>query len=327
MPGSTDPAILAFIRSQPQAVRDAAAAALATAPAPAPAPTLLFGCGTSYHAACLAVGPGAWAQPAYEVWQHAPGPAAPGRAVAVSHSGGTAATVRAAERARSLGAAEVVAVTCRPDGPLGQVCDRAVTVPAADETVGPKTKGYAASAAAVLALVEAAAGLDGVAARAEAAARDMEAVLDADRAAFEGLLALARAARHLWLLGGGPLRSVAREGALKVAEMAAFPARALEQEEFLHGWRRAADRDHLVVALAPAGGETERLDELARMCAEQGARLAVVQGAGAPALARADLTLALPAAPAPGPWAALAYVVPLQILAYAMGTPGAEYWP
>lgn len=331
---STDPVILDFIRSQPAAVREAArrAGAVGRGGPNGTCGLLAFGCGTSYHAALLAAGgagsgPAARVEPAYEVWTFAAGLATAGRVLAVSHSGETPATLRAVERARAGSTAEVVALTCAEGSSLARAADRVVAVPAADEAAGPKTKGYAASAAAMLAAVEADAGHAGAPARADAAGAVMEAVLGARPAGFDRLVALAREARHLWVLGAGPLVSVAREGALKIVEMAGVPARAMEQEEFIHGWRRGTGPDHLVVALAPAGGATARLGELRAMCAEQGARLAVVQPLEAPTLAGVDLTLPLPVDARPDPWAALPYVLPLQILAFALGTSGAPDWP
>lgn len=108
----TDPAILDFIRRQPAAVREAARRARAGRPAGAGG-LLAFGYGTSYHAALLAgERPAARVEPAYEVWTFGTGLAGAGRTVAVSHSGETAATLRAVERARAGDATEVVAVTC-----------------------------------------------------------------------------------------------------------------------------------------------------------------------------------------------------------------------
>lgn len=331
-----DPAILGFIRSQPEAVRQAArAAAELRAPGPGSAARTLLalGCGTSYHAAALARSAGAAAaaprvraMAAYEAWQHEGEVADVDWVLAVSHSGATDATLGAIETVRRRTGAPVLAITCHRQSRLAQAADEVLVVPAADETVGPKTKGFTASAAALLTAVGIAGGARDAVEAAERAALAMERVLAAPPDAFASLVRRSAEARQLWLLGAGPLQAVAREGALKIVEMAGLPARAIEQEEFIHGWRRGTGPDHLVVALAPAGADTPRLAQVGEMCAAQGARLAVVQAAGAPGLAGVDLRLELPLDTAPDAWQALPYALPIQILAYTLAAPDGGGW-
>ncbi len=254
-------------------------------------PVIVCGCGTSEHAAHAVAALLAAALPAAARPQVRALPALsatldpqPGVCLAISHDGGTRATLLALEAAGRAGA-RTAAITAKPAGAVPQAADHVIATPFADRSWC-HTVGYTSPIAAGAALASRL-GLAGVSP--DAASDALAAGLDAS-----GLEAVAErlADRRVILCTGlGPDLTSARELALKIAEGAHLPTLALELETVLHGQLGGHDeRDALVlVALAEhADGERHlrRAEHVARAVAEIGLPVAaLLSGAAADRLA------------------------------------------
>jgi glutamine---fructose-6-phosphate transaminase (isomerizing) len=242
-------------------------------------PVIVSGCGTSEHAAhgvaamLAAAAPDKTllvrARPAFSAAQDP----SPGVCVAISHDGGTAATVMALDAARSVGA-RTIAITHQPDGAVARAADLALVTPVHDDSwchtvaytsalavgaalasrVGP----FAADPAAARALLEGATSSPGAASIAERLA---------DR-------------RVILCAGAEPADlGTARELALKIAEATHVPTLALELETVLHGQLAACEPTDAVVLVAITGTDdpahvARRTTDVARAAATIGLRVA-----------------------------------------------------
>jgi glutamine---fructose-6-phosphate transaminase (isomerizing) len=277
---------------------DPAAAAIAEAArtaAGAGRPVIVTGCGTSEHAAHGIAALLAAALPAAERPSLRALPALsatldpqPGLCIAVSHDGGTRATLLALEAAARAGA-RTAAITAKPAGSIPQAAEHVLVTPGADSSWC-HTVGYT-SAIVAGAAVASGLGLAGV--TPGAAADALAGGLGASGA--EAIAQRLTDRRVILCAGLGPDLTSARELALKIAEGAQLPALALELETVLHGQLAGHDgRDALVlVALA---GHADRERHLRRAAQVAGAAVAIgldvaalVSEAGDPLLA-AELT-------------------------------------
>lgn len=158
--------------------------------------------------------------------------------VVVSQTGSSTTSVAALEAALARAAADarVWAVTAEPGSPFGRAARAALHLPIGPEPIGPKTKGYTATLAALLELAAATAG----------AATPLPGGPDAAAAWFAQRLRAweawggAWAARwhdvdQLMAIGRGRHVGTALEASLKLQEMAGLPASAFDLEEALHG--------------------------------------------------------------------------------------------
>lgn len=263
--------IAAYIREQPDVVRrvfaevPARVAALARALPARPPALALVGSGTSRHALmalepflarrlgcpsavlspmAFAAEPPAWM-----------GPGA--LAVVLSQSGASTTSIEALAAARARGMA-TLAVTAEPSSPLAAAPGPVLVMPVGPETVGPKTKGYTGSLAALMALGLALAGQPTdprALAEAAAAAERLRATDAAVRAWAASFATRYARAPHLMVLGQGCHLATAHEAALKIAEMAGIAGAAFDTEEALHGRFHALDATTPVFFLARDGDE------------------------------------------------------------------------
>jgi glucosamine--fructose-6-phosphate aminotransferase (isomerizing) len=277
---------------------DPAAAAIADAArtaAGAGRPVIVTGCGTSEHAAHGIAALLAAALPAAERPSVRALPALsatldpqPGLCIAVSHDGGTRATLLALEAAARAGA-ETAAITAKPAGSIPQAAEHVLVTPRADRSWC-HTVGYT-SAISAGAAVAARLGLAGV--TPGAAADALAGGLGASGA--EAIAQRLTERRVILCAGLGPDLTSARELALKIAEGAQLPALALELETVLHGQLAGHDgRDALVlVALAGHADHERHLHRAAQVASAAMAIgldvAALVSEAGDPLLA-AELT-------------------------------------
>ncbi len=246
-------------------------------PRPDPSlPVVVIGCGSSYHLAFSVAallneaGTHAMAVPGGEWWLRPQAYVPAGtrvQVVAISRSGESSETVRAAERSRADGH-RVTAFTCTPDSSLVRAADTVVSAAThAEEGIvmtssaslmllmGLHLAGHALEPGTV-----AAAGI----------------LLDQVSEAAPSLLA---GREHFVFLGTGPLWGIAREGALKLQEMSLAMVEAYPTLDYRHGPISLADERTLVVMLdAPdaAADETKLVGELQA----RGARVLGLGGAG-----------------------------------------------
>ncbi len=246
------------ILGDPSAARIAASVAEAAGRG---APLATVGCGTSEHGAMAvaeqltaALGGRAVVHPrqAFEAmldpW--------PGVCVAISHDGGTAATVAAMESARRAGAA-VGLVTAVPGAAAAAAADRVLVTPVRDRSWC-HTVGYLSP---VLAGAAVADGL-GTVSDPDAAERTISDAIDRRPAIRQVAGELHGVERYL-TVGSGADRIAARELALKIEEGVRVPAAARDLETILHGhWVAVDERTAVVLLLTDArgGGRAPRGD-------------------------------------------------------------------
>lgn len=244
-----------------------------------------------------------------------------GLVIGISHEGGTWATNRALERARSMGA-RVAIVTASDGSPGARIADIVVATEEMD-TSWCHTIGYLSP---ILAACAIAGHLTGRPIRPRFARIALAAGLaDEEVARTEQLAARLADVDRLIVLGSGADRPAARELALKVEEGAHLPATMRDLETFLHGHLAGTDqRTGLVLVLTDATPDTatraKRAADVLRASLEVGIRGGAIlssrhASAIPPALTPAG-RLVVPAAPDLPPAIAslLGSAVPLQLL-------------
>lgn len=280
---------------------------------------VVFGSGSSFHAALLArdyvsilAGIPSRAAHASEVFRWEEPQPDSVLALALSHSGGSTDVRAAVRRARRQGIA-TAAITNVSDSPLAREADAILVTGAGAERAIPSTKGFTAAIAASLLFASHAGAARGRRVSSTKsllrAASRVQKWLEAEESAVameESAGVLARA-RFAAFIGGGLLFPVACDAALKFLEVTYFPAIAFPPDEFRHGPMAVVQEGFALVALAPARNET-----LISETRSRGAEVLVV-GSSIPDVR----SLALPRVEAL--LAPLVYTPPLQLLAHAVG--------
>jgi fructoselysine-6-P-deglycase FrlB-like protein len=259
-----------------------------------PGPVTVTGCGTSEHAsmAIAAIlseaGTPATSREAFEL---ALDPPQEGSVIAVSHEGGTWATVEALKAARAAGRPTAL-VTARPEAAAAAQADAVLATPEVDRSWC-HTIGYTSPFTAGLAL----------AGRPEAGA--VRSLLDAGvamRAQAAEIAADLGGAARLIIIGSGADRIAARELTLKIEEASHISTSMRDLETFLHGHIPACDETTGLVLIAAdrRGGpkRDERAEALERASRRVGIRCHTLQAPpapdGLPAAAGALLATAAP---------------------------------
>ena len=311
---------------------DGSAARLAAALRAAAAagdPVVVVGCGTSEHgaigmAAILAdawdtaglPGPGPVAAQAFEA---SLAPQA-GLCVAVSHDGGTWATMQAVAAARAVGArTALVTVSGRAPGALG--IDVVLETVERDQSYC-HTIGYLSP---LLAATAVGAELTGVGLDSGAIRRLVSAGIEpVATAAAETIAAGLAAARPILVVGSGADRSAARELVLKLEEGTWIPAAMRDLETFAHGHLPSTGPSTgLVLILTERQARAERVDRARQVLVAAGAigmAIGAIMSAGVaaeldPALTPIGRVIVPEAADLAAPVAALlASATPLQLI-------------
>lgn len=228
--------------------------------------------------------------------------------VALSQTGTSETTVAAVRRVQDSGRT-CLTITAEADSPIGQVATAKIVIPVGPEPVGPKTKGYGASLAALAELVAALAGQVGQDVTEAALAELIEAAatpafsLAAELDAVDGLL----------FTGEGRHFGTALEASLKIAEMTGVPAAAFPTEEAMHGRFHGLTAKSLCVMIVADTAERELAAHAAGVMASLGVRILILNLTDEPTpfdWLRLDRLAA--------PYDALAAIVPVQRLAQAM---------
>ncbi|KUL92966.1 hypothetical protein DK26_27115 [Bosea sp. WAO] len=228
--------------------------------------------------------------------------------VALSQTGTSETTVAAVQRAQDSGRT-CLTITAEADSPIGQAAATRIVMPIGPEPVGPKTKGYGASLAALAELAAALAGQVGQDVTEAALAELIEAAitpafaLAAELDAVDGLL----------FTGEGRHFGTALEASLKIAEMTGVPAAAFPTEEAMHGRFHGLTAKGLCVMIVADTAERELAAHAAGVMASLGVRILILNLTDEPApfdWLRLDRLAA--------PYDALAAIVPVQRLAQAM---------
>jgi glutamine---fructose-6-phosphate transaminase (isomerizing) len=242
-----------------------------------------------------------------------------GLVIGISHEGGTWATNRALERARSSGAA-IGLVTVSDRSPAGKLADVVVATEELDRSWC-HTIGYLAP---ILAATAVGAHLSGRPVDPAAVRALLAAGLGADRtAAVERLAAALAPLDRIVVVGSGADRVAARELALKLEEGTHLPATARDLETLLHGHLAGMDAGTGLVLIAADEANVEARRARAAGALRAGQAIGCVVGAIAGRAyrdtIRAELVVGadVGAADSDLPTAAaalLATAVPLQLL-------------
>jgi fructoselysine-6-P-deglycase FrlB-like protein len=254
-------------------------------------PVAVVGCGTSEHGAMAvaaqlraAAPPGrGWLIAARQAFEAALDPW-PGFCLAVSHDGGTPATLAAVRRAGEAGAV-TAAITAAPEAAVAEAAGRALVTPIADRSWC-HTVGYLSPVVAGAALARRVAALPALGPT-ETRALLVAAlgVRDQAAAAADRLAAVNR----ILVAGSGADWPAARELALKIEEGARLPAVGHSLETVLHGHLAACDSGTgLVVLVADP-------DDLATRQARAAQVAAAAREIGMPTVAIASAGVRLPA--------------------------------
>jgi fructoselysine-6-P-deglycase FrlB-like protein len=241
-----------------------------------------------------------------------------GLIIAISHEGGTWATNRALEAARTVGATTGL-ITVSDRAPGAALADIVVTTGEMDESWC-HTVGYVSPLLAAAAIGGHIAGTQPDAtAIGEVMAAGLAAAADAE--AIAGRLA---DAGRIVAIGSGADRTAGRELVLKIEEATWLPSSYRDLETMLHGHLPATDSTTgMVVILADRVARTERIDrtrELLDAASVIGIRSGAILVDGASAAIDPALTpagrIVVPEAPSlPSPVAALlGTAIPLQLL-------------
>ena len=273
----------------------------------------LTGCGTSFHAAMYgrmilqsALGPGRLVESvqAYDV-AHATHLSRGATLVAVSHSGNTPTTNRAAARAKRAGL-QVLGVCGLPGSPLEDIVDDVLVIGSTHDRSWANTMSYTSQLAAFSALAsQIQPSLPGLDRGIRGISKRLRTALSTDRKVRALARSVARADR-ITFLGAAWDEISALEAALKIRETCGLSASGYHPEQFLHGPFLSIERNEPVVALR-SREEGTRADVLRRALTKSGAKVTTVGE-------HPSASISLPAVhPSLRP---IVSVVPLQLLAY-----------
>ena len=226
-------------------------------------PIVVTGCGTSEHGAVASVeilveaaaaaGMSGTAIHAEQAFELALRPPDRGLVIGITHEGGTPATNRALEAARTAGRRTAV-VTVTGRSPVGRLADIVVETDELDQGWC-HVVGYLSP---ILAMAVVGAHLSGAVIDGDAVGAVLAAGARDDIGAERIAGGLADAA-HLIVIASGVDRAAGRELTLKVEEATWLPSAYRDLETFLHGHLPATDRaTGLVLILADREGRTER---------------------------------------------------------------------
>lgn len=268
--------MMASIEEQPEALRRVLAGSMPIAPLHAALAARsvrkiwLAGSGTSLYAAMIAapviehaLGIDAEAVSSLELHDEVKAPQFGGQTmlIAISQSGSTlvlAEAVHAARQRRAL----TVAVTAEPGSPIASAAEFVIETRTGPEEALAKTKGFSSTAMGALLLGPLLAHPDSapavLATFADLPSAAAE-VIAGSRAAVAGWAERFASARALYVVGAGALYPAAREGGLKILEVAKLPVVATELEEMMHGPFNGVGPDTGIILLAAETAVPQRL--------------------------------------------------------------------
>ena len=247
--------------------------------------------------------------------------------VGISQSGNTRTLVDVLSRAHQLGS-RTVAVTANASSDLAKAADEVLESYTGPETIFAKTKGFitTAAAASLLALAVARAAGNTSAELEASVAAALEELPDTVAAVAQRSMdiipqAVARfsSSSGLMVVGSGAQWPAAREGALKILEVAKLLVTSFELEESLHGPFNAVGPETGVVLLAGAIPKLERLTSFVRAVQLVHAPIFIAaEGSVVPYLPN-PTTVDLELPETAFPWLSpLLGVVPLQVIASSL---------
>ena len=234
-------------------------------------------------------------------------------ALGISQSGQSPDVVAVLAEARRQGR-PTLAITNRPDSPIGRTADFVINLGAGEERAVAATKTYTASLAAVALLAALLSGDQSALDRLGAIPGEVDQVLSREAHYREAAQRMASMERCV-VLGRGYHYATAFEWALKMKEMAYVLADPYSPADFMHGPVALIDRTFPVLAVATRGDVMDSmLEVLEGVQRDQHARLVVLSD-DPRALRLAEVPLELPGA-APEWLAPIVAAVAGQLFSY-----------
>jgi glucosamine--fructose-6-phosphate aminotransferase (isomerizing) len=246
--------------------------------------TIFFGCGSTHYLSMTAAsvlqvltGRTARAVPSAELflfprtWLPVN---APITGVAVSRSGTTTETLRAADHLANHYEAELACVTCYEDTPLAEKCDFTLISPRGQEESVAQTRSFSSMLVGCMALA-------GLAGKQPDYLEQLSALPEVGKRLMQNHESLAQSLgedssiSQVFFLGSGPRYGLASETMLKLKEMSLTTSEAYHFLEFRHGPKSMVDEHTLVIGLL---SDTAREAEapVLREMKELGAKVLVV---------------------------------------------------
>lgn len=229
-----------------------------------------------------------------------------GTAIVLSQSGASRTTIAAAEAATGRGL-DVVRITAEAGSPFAALGDGTLVMPIGPEPIGPKTKGYTASLAALAALA------DHLGAGPDRPPSCEAALVALARASAGALVARWPEIDFVLVAAVGPQIGTALEASLKVSEMSGVPAAGFDTEEALHGRLHGLGARSLACFIVGSEEEHDEAVLAARTMRDLGCRTCLVAAMpdGIGFHERLDMAVA-------GPLDPIQAIVPFQWLAWAL---------
>lgn len=232
--------------------------------------------------------------------------------LAVSQTARSTGTVDCVKMARERGAGTMF-ITAEPENAGAQAAQVLLDTHTGSELVGPKTKGFTSTMAALFML---AAALGGKALTLDKAPQFLEEALARTGAAIGELTDMFAGAPSIKVISYGPCMAAAREGGLKVLETVRVPVEVYDIEEYMHGPYHCLEEDTYLIFLAPPGAGQARVGAMVRFAQTITPHILVVcDEKFVPEQGAACRTLVLPDLMGEA-FSPLGYVVPLQWLAH-----------
>jgi fructoselysine-6-P-deglycase FrlB-like protein len=219
--------------------------------------------------------------------------------IVLSQSGNSRTSVAAARAVVAAGG-ECLAITMNPAAEIGTTGAHLLVLPIGPESIGPKTKGFTASLAAL-------AGLSGAR---PAPAGWLAPLIASSRLAAEALVPALDDVDWIMVCGRGAQYGIALEASLKIAEIAGIPSAAFPWEEALHGRLHGLTGRSLALFIATTAEDVEDAEIVAAAMHRRGVAVRVINLTG-----RAGSVDAWLAPAPPTDWATVAAILPFQWLA------------
>ena len=187
-------------------------------------------------------------------------------AIGISQSGQSFATVDALRKASECGA-YTVSVTANSNSPIAQAAKDILLIPCGEELIGPKTKGYSAT---VALLIGTALALKGTQITDESV-KTIKSYLG-QKDTIDSVAAACPRTNLCFVIGSGDNLGTAREGALKIMEIAKIPSMYFDLEDSMHGPFTTLDDNSFVVVLGIDSYMQERMAGLLKILQHLGAK-------------------------------------------------------
>jgi glucoselysine-6-phosphate deglycase len=178
--------------------------------------------------------------------------------IGISQTARSIGTIDAVTKARTKGAGTVF-VTAIPQAAGAQCAETIMDTWTGIEPVGPKTKGFTSTMAALFYL---SAGLAGKPLDLNSIPVFIAKVLETSIETMPACVEEFYSAPSIKIISCGPNMSVAREGGLKILEMVRVPVEIYDVEEYMHGPYHCLENDTYMIFIAAHGEGGERMLKL-----------------------------------------------------------------